>query len=98
MRTPSGPFQDIFDAWAGELAYEPTLVRAPVAIIRGEWDSMCTDEDARWLFNSLTASPMRRDVSRATHLMHLEEQRRGLYCETEAFLRGEDFPAAMPLR
>jgi len=55
-------FQDIYDAWSGELAYDPSLVRSPVAIIRGEWDGMCTDRDARWLFDALNASPMRRDV------------------------------------
>ncbi len=93
VKTPSGAFQDIFDAWAGELAYDPGLVRAPVAIIRGEWDSMCTDEDAKWLFGALRASPVRRDIKigRATHLMHLEEGRHALYRETETFLNGGDF-------
>ena len=93
---PSGPFQDIYDAWAGELAYDPALVRAPVAVIRGEWDSLCTDADARWLFDGLSASPNRRDVkiARATHLMHLEAGRYALYRETEAFLAGRDTPAA----
>ena len=92
VRTPSGAFQDIFDAWGGELAYDPALVRAPVAIIRGEWDSYCTDDDARWLFDALKASPLRRDVkiSRATHLMHLEENRYALYREAETFLSGAD--------
>ena len=92
VKTPSGAFQDIFDAWGGELAYDPALVRAPVAIIRGEWDSYCTDADARWLFDALKAAPVRRDVkiSRATHLMHLEENRYALYRETETFLNGAD--------
>jgi pimeloyl-ACP methyl ester carboxylesterase len=92
VKTPSGAFQDIFDAWAGELAYDPGLIQAPVAIIRGGWDSYCTDDDARWLFDRLTASPIRRDVkiARATHLMHLEEGRYALYRETETFLRGGD--------
>ena len=92
VKVPSGAFQDIFDAWAGELAYDPAKVRAPVAILRGEWDSYCADEDARWLLNALKASPMRRDikVSRATHLMHLEENRYVLYREAETFLNGAD--------
>ena len=62
--------------------------------IRGEWDSYCTDADARWLFDALTASPQRRDVkiARATHLMHLEENRYALYRETQAFLAGGDRP------
>jgi pimeloyl-ACP methyl ester carboxylesterase len=92
VKTPSGAFQDIFDAWAGELAYDPARIAAPVAIIRGEWDGMCTDADARWLFDALSASPDRRDIkiARATHLMHLEENRFALYRETEAFLSGGD--------
>ena len=92
VKTPSGAFQDIFDAWAGELAYDPGLIRAPVAIIRGEWDGMCPDTDARWLFQALRASPIRRDVKigRATHLMHLEAGRYALYRETKTFLSGRD--------
>ena len=92
VKTPSGPFQDIFDAWAGDLAYDPGLIRVPVAIIRGEWDSLCTDADAKWLFDAMRSSPSRRDVKigRATHLMHLEENRRALYRETEAFPIGDD--------
>jgi pimeloyl-ACP methyl ester carboxylesterase len=88
VKVPGGAFQDIFDAWAGELAYDPALVRAPVAIIRGEWDSLCTDADACWLFDAL-GSAEKRDIkiARATHLMHLEENRSALYRETEGFLK-----------
>jgi hypothetical protein len=84
--------QDIAAAGAGDLGYDPSLIRAPLAIIRGEWDSLITDTDARWLFDSLKASPVKRDVkvSRATHLMHLEENRPALYRETQAFLSGGD--------
>ena len=54
---------------------------------------MCTDQDARWLFDALRASPMRCDVkiSRATHLMHLEASRFALYREAEAFLADDSF-------
>jgi pimeloyl-ACP methyl ester carboxylesterase len=92
VKVPSGAFQDIFDAWAGEFAYDPGRVRAPVAIIRGEWDAYCTDEDARWLFDALSASPIKRDIkiSRGTHLMHLETMRYALYRESIAFLNSGD--------
>ncbi len=92
VRIPGGPSQDIANAWAGHLAYDPALIQAPLAIVRGEWDSLVTDADARWLFDALTASPVRRDIkiARATHLMHLEENRVALYREAEAFLRGDD--------
>ena len=94
MKTPSGAFQDIFDAWAGELAYDPGLVRSPVAIIRGEWDAHCTDADARWLLGALNASPERRDIkiSRGTHLMHLETMRHALYRESITFLGSSPAP------
>ena len=95
VKTPSGAFQDILDAWAGELAYEPGLVRAPVAIIRGAWDGMCTDEDARWLFDALKGAPLRRDIKigAATHLMHLEASRYALHREAQTFLEGGEGPA-----
>ena len=53
---------------------------------------MCPDSDARWLFDALSASPMRRDIkiARATHLMHLEENRFALYREAQTFLAGGD--------
>jgi len=52
---------------------------------------MCTDSDARWLFDALSNSTVKRDVkiSRATHLMHLEEGRYALYREAQTFLEGE---------
>ncbi len=56
VQTPCGAFQDIFDAWDGRLPYDPGQIRAPVALIRGAWDSYCTDADARWLFDALTES------------------------------------------
>jgi pimeloyl-ACP methyl ester carboxylesterase len=92
VKVPSGAWQDIFDAWAGQLAYDPLPVRAPVSIIRSEWDSYCTDADAHWLFNALSASPIKRDVKigRGTHLMHLEAMRYALYRESILFLSGGD--------
>lgn len=92
VKIPSGPWQDIALAGAGQLAYDPAIIRAPVVIIRGEWDTASTEADAHWLFEALKSSPLRRAVkiSRATHLMHLEENRFALYREAETFLNGND--------
>jgi pimeloyl-ACP methyl ester carboxylesterase len=92
VKTPSGPWQDIASSGAGDFAYDPGLIQAPLAIIRGEWDSLATDSDARWLFDALKASPVKRDVKigRATHLMHLEENRYALYREAQTFLEDSD--------
>ena len=92
VKVPSGAFQDIFDCWAGAFPFDPESIRSPVAIIRGEWDGLCTDADARWLFDAFRSAPIRRDIkiARATHLMHLEAARFALYRETETFLKGGD--------
>ena len=98
VQVPSGPIEDIARAWAGALPYDPARVRAPVAIIRGEWDHLIPDADARRLFDAFAASPIKRDIkiSRATHLMHLERMRWALHRESIAFLQG-DGQATMPL-
>jgi pimeloyl-ACP methyl ester carboxylesterase len=80
VKTPTGPVQEIAEALAGQLAYDPGLIKAPTAIIRGEWDHLVTDDDARWFFGALKNSPIKRDIkiSHATHLMHLEHHRYAL--------------------
>jgi hypothetical protein len=93
VKTPTGPLVEILRAWHGELAWEPGDVQAPVAIIRGAWDGLVTDQDARWLFERLASSTDRRDVKigRGTRLMHLEVTRTALWRESIAFLLGDDF-------
>jgi pimeloyl-ACP methyl ester carboxylesterase len=97
VKTPLGPFSEIIKAWHGQLAYDPTLVRAPVAIIRGEWDGLMQDDDARWLFDALAQSPVKRDIKigRGTHLMHLETMRSALWQESINFLLANG-PAPVP--
>jgi pimeloyl-ACP methyl ester carboxylesterase len=92
VKTPLGPFSEIIKAWHGQLAYDPSQIRSPVAIIRGEWDGLILDDDARWLFNALTQAPVKRDIKigRGTHLMHLEAMRPALWQESIGFLRGGD--------
>jgi pimeloyl-ACP methyl ester carboxylesterase/heme-degrading monooxygenase HmoA len=92
VKTPAGPFIEILRAWNGELAYDPSLVRAPIAIIRGAWDGLVTDADAGWLFEAFSGSTIKRDtkIGRATHLMHLESMRFALWRESINCLVGED--------
>jgi len=88
----SRPFIEIFRAWHGELAYEPARVRAPVAMMRGAWDGLISDADARWRFDAFSHSPMKRDVEigRGTDLMRLEAMRLALWRESVTFLLGDD--------
>lgn len=92
VKTPLGPFSEIIKAWHGQLAYDPATVRASIAIVRGEWDGLMLDDDARWLFDAFTQAPSKRDIKigRGTHLMHLETMRLALWRESIDFLRGED--------
>ena len=98
VKTPSGPFVEILRAWNGELAYEPARISAPVAIIRGAWDRLVTDADARWLFDAFSHSAVKRDIKigRGTHLMHLETMRAALWRESATFLLGDDLVAVPP--
>jgi pimeloyl-ACP methyl ester carboxylesterase len=81
---PTGPQADIAAAWQNDLGYDPSLIQAPVTILRGEWDSLCNDEDAAWLLAHLSHNPGARDVKllRGTHLMHLETGRQRLWAAT----------------
>jgi pimeloyl-ACP methyl ester carboxylesterase len=90
---PSGPDADLRDAWSGVELYDASRIVAPVLIVRGEWDEITTDADARRLFDALH-NTIRRDVkiSGGTHVMQLERSRRELYTVVAAFL-SENFPA-----
>ena len=92
VNTPLGPFSEIIAAWHDQLAWAPQAVQCPVLIVRGEWDGLVDDADARRLFDAFTRSPIKRDVKigRGTHLMHLEAMRPALWRESIAFLLGDD--------
>ena len=88
VKTPNGPAADILSAWSGALPYDPSRIAAPVAIVRGAWDTLCDDADAAWLTRALVGAPEVRDVKipNATHLMHLETGRTALYAAATDFL------------
>jgi len=87
LTTPNGPLVDIMTQWSGTALYEPAKLRTSVLLVRGEWDSLCTDQDATaWL--AATGSTSKREVKipHATHLMHLENGRTALYQAVNDFL------------
>ncbi len=87
VRIPNGPLADIIAAISGRLAYAPDRITAPTLIVRGAWDNLCRDADAAWLTNALGARE-KSDVviAAATHLMHLEHGREGLFGATTDWL------------
>jgi pimeloyl-ACP methyl ester carboxylesterase len=92
VKTPWGALTDVSELWSGGKLFDPAGIKAPTLIVRGEWDSYSTDADAKWLFDSLKQAPVKRDIKlgRATHFMHLEENRFALYHETRTFLAGDE--------
>jgi pimeloyl-ACP methyl ester carboxylesterase len=87
VRIANGPQADIMAAMSGNLPYDPRRVLAPTLIVRGAWDHLCHDGDAAWLMNALGAVE-KADVviPAATHLMHLEHGRDGLFAATADWL------------
>ncbi|HEX8650731.1 MAG TPA: alpha/beta fold hydrolase [Pyrinomonadaceae bacterium] len=92
VQVPNGPDADAADAWSGKFPYDPAKIKSPTLIIRGEWETVTKDEDARWLYKALSGAPVKRDVviNRATHVMHLEKSRYQVYREVQVFLEGRD--------
>lgn len=86
--TPFGPVADIGAMWSGQALYDPSRIVAPTLLVRGEWDSLCTDADANRLLSSVSArDKVGVKIERATHLMHLESQRTVLHDRVNTFLR-----------
>jgi alpha-beta hydrolase superfamily lysophospholipase len=85
--TPAGPRADSRAMLSGQALYDLSLITCPTLLVRGEWDSLCTDTDAARVMAELAVRD-KHDVkiARATHLMHLERQRVALYDEVNRFL------------
>jgi len=85
--TPSGPQADVRALWSGQALYDPARIRMPTLLVRGKWDSVCSEVDAVNLLAALGSSIKRCETfPRATHLMHLESSRGLLYNAVNDFL------------
>lgn len=88
VRIPNGPSADVAASWGGQSLVDSALIQIPVLIVRGEWDHVTTDEDARRLFNALRGASDKRDVkiSGGNHWLHLQPRRVALWAEVRSFL------------
>jgi len=85
--TPSGPQADVRALWSGQSLYDPARIRMPTLLVRGKWDSVCSEADAVNLLAALGSGIKRCETfPRATHLMHLESSRGLLYNAVNDFL------------
>lgn len=89
VKVPNGPSADIDALWSGQSLVDSARIRQPTLIVRGEWDHITTDQDARHLLNALTGTRDKRDVkiSGGNHWLHLQPRREALWAETVSFLR-----------
>ncbi|MYM90808.1 alpha/beta fold hydrolase [Rugamonas sp. FT82W] len=87
--TPAGPQADVRALWSGQALYDPARIRMPTLLVRGKWDSVCSEADAVNLLAALGSGIKRCEtLPRATHLMHLESSRGLLYNAVNDFLLG----------
>ena len=95
VRFPNGYAPDVEDMLHNKPYYNPGDIKAPVLLIRGEWDEYPNNADEEILFKSLVNSPYKSYVviEKATHVMHLEKNRYQLYEETLRFLKFGTHPA-----
>jgi pimeloyl-ACP methyl ester carboxylesterase len=89
VEVPAGPVADFSEAWDGYFPYDPSSIRVPTLIVRGEWDAITRDADAEWLKKAMANVPGgARDVKlpRGAHRMHLEKNRQALFDAVGDFL------------
>ncbi|MBS1600198.1 MAG: alpha/beta fold hydrolase [Bacteroidetes bacterium] len=89
VRFPNGYAPDVEYMLHNKPYYNPADIKAPVLIIRGEWDAYPNNADGEKLFTSLENAPYKKYVviEKGTHVMHLEKSRYQLYDETLHFLK-----------
>ncbi|HEV2593657.1 MAG TPA: alpha/beta hydrolase [Sphingomicrobium sp.] len=92
VEVPAGPDADFAAAWSGQLPYDPSLIRAPTLLVRGEWDEIAQDADVAWLAAAMVGVPNGAQsvtLPNGAHRMHLEENRQALFEAVGSFLSKE---------
>ena len=89
VRFPSAWEKDLFECWSGNCFFEPSKIKNPVLLIRGEWDTTFGAEEAHKVFSEIKNAPVKRYVliDKSTHVLHLEKRRFHLYEEVKLFLK-----------
>jgi len=92
VRFRSGPSQDVDALRHGQAYYDPSQIRSPTLLIRGEWDVYPNDRDFTGLYQRLRNAPYKQYVviPKGSHVMHLEAARLALYAEVLRFLDRAD--------
>lgn len=87
FRAPSGPFADLFRAFTGRPIYDPSTIRAPALIVRGDADTTSTDADSQRLLRDLGSDVKRyRTIASGSHFAFFERSAPLLFEACEEFL------------
>jgi len=91
VEVPTGPDADFADAWSGHLPYDPSLIKSPTLLVRGEWDPIARDADVAFLAAAMKQVPggaKSIKLPHGGHRMHLEQNRQALFDAVAGFLSG----------
>ncbi|MBL8382527.1 MAG: alpha/beta fold hydrolase [Burkholderiales bacterium] len=98
LRAPNGVVADGRAYWgAGRIPWDPAAIRAPVLLVRGEWDCDTPGDMARNLFARLTGTRSKRlvELGAGTHTLMMETNRMHLFREVQRFLDDDLRPTAL---
>jgi pimeloyl-ACP methyl ester carboxylesterase len=89
LRVPNGPIVDgIRQRQSGAPPYDPANIRAPILLVKGEWDADTPAAMAQGLFARLVNAPYKEylEIGEATHSVMLERNRMQLFRAVQRFL------------
>lgn len=89
LRVPNGPVIDRIRArQSGALPYEPANIRAPILLVKAEWDIDTPASMAQALFPLLVNAPYKQylEIGEGTHSVMLERNRMQLFRAVQHFL------------
>ena len=92
VRAPNGLLVDAGRFWeADRRYYDPSLIRAPVLLVVGDWDVDTPSYMAQAILTRLTNAPRKRliIIGEGTHHLMLERNRLQLFQETQLFLNND---------
>jgi pimeloyl-ACP methyl ester carboxylesterase len=89
LRVPNGPVIDgIRMRQSGALPYDPADIRAPILLVKAEWDADTPASMAQTLFAGLVNAPYKQylEIGEGTHSVMLERNRMQLFRAVQRFL------------
>ncbi|MCC6439620.1 MAG: alpha/beta fold hydrolase [Rhodanobacteraceae bacterium] len=89
IRVSNGPNLDVGEAMSGKYPFAFKDIVVPVFVVYGNHDVVVDDTQAADFLARFSSSPLKwkLQISDASHVMHLEKERRSLFESVSAFIR-----------